>query len=302
MFKRFPCGEGRACACARPARPRPDRGTPELCLTVRRPRRRRRGVQPLPQAAAEFCCPRARGHVRRPRCLPAEPPGAGGRHRPFTQTHSDSPARPPRGRRHREGGTGQGQHANRYRLLLPVGRGHDPAFPPVAAPARLHGSVPHVRPLAGVVRQHHHTPRNRGCQIGSGWGRLSLRIQFPQPLADVRGPPGKAGLRRFRGFWVWLSSSTAPRIACGGRSPCTTELRRGKNLDAGCDGYGEGGYEGLAASPRCISGCNCLCHPLRYRNASLSRPDDVRLASVRHPDGDRMRDGRGTLDGRRMDE
>jgi hypothetical protein len=40
----------------------------------------------------------------------------------------------------------------------------------------------------------------------------------------------------------------------------------------------------LPALPRgCIFGCNCY-HPFRYRNAYLSRPDDVRSASVRHPD------------------
>ena len=40
-------------------------------------------------------------------------------------------------------------------------------FPPAAAPARLHGAVPHLRSLAGVVRQHHHAdPLRRHAQEG----------------------------------------------------------------------------------------------------------------------------------------
>ena len=89
-----------------------------------------------------------------------------------------------------------------------------------AISSRRRGSMGIVRGFLGLAeaapvgRRHAFAPpRNRGCQIGSGWGKLDLSsIQFPQPLADVRGPPCKAGLRRFRGFWVWLGSSTAPRI------------------------------------------------------------------------------------------
>ena len=51
-----------------------------------------------------------------------------------------------------------------------------------------------------------------------------------------------------------------------------------------------GVMKALAASRRCIFGCNCLCHPLRYRNAtyrvrmtSVQRPYRVRMTSVQRP-------------------
>ena len=109
----------------------------------------------------------------------------------------------------------------------------------------------------------------------------------------ARPHPAGFGISRVLG-----SASSLRHTAnwCGGRSPCTTELRRGKNLDAGCDGNGEGGYEGprcfapvhlwmqLSFRPVAFPQLSAQC-PNSVRSAAAQRPKIVRPVSAEHPNG-----------------
>ena len=123
------------------------------------------------------------------------------------------------------------------------------------------------------------TARNRLLRNGPELGDAGVvQTPVPRPRPDVHGPPSPAGL----GISRVLGSAGSSRTANwgGGRSPCTTESRRGKNLDVGCVNCCAAGAMKDRRQP----------HPVFHRRATAQ------------PDYTRSRDPGGTRSGRHSQE
>ena len=128
--------------------------------------------------------------------------------------------------------------------------------------------------------------------------------QFPQPLADVRGPPCKAGLRRFWGLCLTRLLTTAPQIgtvaehharqnrAAGSPflpcTPCANRRASAESLRMTPFAVEQVWHAGrpIPVVPRRAAPSACWSRPLSGGSPPpRPRPSDVRAAAVRSRSG-----------------